>query len=188
MNSAQYSLLARLQSSRECQESWTKFIQIYAPLLDEWTRRLRVPEQDRQDLVQETFVKLLTRMDSFQRSPGGSFRAWLYTMLRNGWLDQLRRRSPRGTFDCDFGDPRLSDPQEAIESQEYHNYVLRRVYDLVIADFPAATQIAFQSYVLDGRPADEVSRELGISTNALYLMRGRVLRRLKAELAGLVEQ
>ena len=41
--------------------------------------------------------------------------------------------------------------------------------------------------VVEGRPADAVAAELGITPNAVYLARGRVLRRLRAELAGLVE-
>jgi RNA polymerase sigma-70 factor (ECF subfamily) len=41
--------------------------------------------------------------------------------------------------------------------------------------------------VVDGRPADAVAADLGLTANAVYLARGRVLRRLRAELAGLVE-
>lgn len=187
MNSTQYSLLAKLQTSSESEQSWTRFIQIYAPLLEEWSKRLHVPEQERPDLVQETLVKLLTRIGSFQRSPGCSFRAWLYTILRNCWLDKQRRRRANDVLDSSVGDPRVDDPHETVERQEYHNYILRRVYRLIIADFSPTTQEAFQRYVLDGQSAEQVSGELGISVNALYLIRSRVLRRLKAELGGLVD-
>ena len=40
---------------------------------------------------------------------------------------------------------------------------------------------------MQGRPAAEVARELGLSENAVYIARCRVLRRLRQELGGLVE-
>jgi RNA polymerase sigma-70 factor, ECF subfamily len=43
-----------------------------------------------EDLVQETFVKALQKIDGL-RSPH-STRAWLSTILRNTWLNELRRR------------------------------------------------------------------------------------------------
>ncbi len=187
MHSTQYSLLARLQTSSQNAESWTKFINIYAPLLEEWASRLHVPVQERPDLIQETFVKLLTGIGNFKRSTGGSFRSWLFTVLRNCWLDKMRRLRPSEALGNDRQDPRTPDPQQVIEHQEYQHYVLRRVFHLIIADFPATTQVAFRRYVLNGESASEVSRDLGISINALYLVRARVLRRLKAELAGLVD-
>jgi len=41
--------------------------------------------------------------------------------------------------------------------------------------------------VVDGRAANDVASDLGISVNAVYLARGRVLRRLREGLEGLME-
>ena len=41
--------------------------------------------------------------------------------------------------------------------------------------------------MVDARPADAVAGELELTANAVNLARGRVLRRLRAELAGRVE-
>jgi hypothetical protein len=41
--------------------------------------------------------------------------------------------------------------------------------------------------VLDGRPPREVACELGLTVNAALLAKSRVLKRLRAELGGLVE-
>ena len=46
---------------------------------------------------------------------------------------------------------------------------------------------AFVAFVLDGRPAAAVARELGTTPNAVYLARNRVLTRVRAELAGLLD-
>jgi RNA polymerase sigma-70 factor (ECF subfamily) len=55
------------------------------------------------------------------------------------------------------------------------------------AEFSAATWKACWECVVEGRPAAEVAAELGISENAVYLARCRVLRRLRRELDGLLD-
>jgi DNA-directed RNA polymerase specialized sigma24 family protein len=46
---------------------------------------------------------------------------------------------------------------------------------------------SFKCHVLDGRDPHEVAAELGMSVNSVLLAKSRVLKRLRAELAGLVE-
>jgi RNA polymerase sigma-70 factor (ECF subfamily) len=55
------------------------------------------------------------------------------------------------------------------------------------ADFAPATWKACWETVVEGRAPEEVARELGVSENAVYLAKCRVLRRLRQELTGLVE-
>lgn len=43
------------------------------------------------DLVQDTVVKAWTNMDSF--TPGTSLRAWLFTILRNTYFSEYRKRA-----------------------------------------------------------------------------------------------
>lgn len=57
----------------------------------------------------------------------------------------------------------------------------------VEADFAPATWAAFRRQILDGRPPREVAAELGLSVNSVLLAKSRVLKRLRAELRGLVD-
>ena len=41
--------------------------------------------------------------------------------------------------------------------------------------------------MLRGRPVEEVAAELGLTPNAVYVARSRVLKRLRRELAGLLD-
>ena len=47
-------------------------------------------EADAQDLVQETLLKAWRNFESFNR--GDNLKAWLFTILRNSYLDRCRRR------------------------------------------------------------------------------------------------
>ena len=55
------------------------------------------------------------------------------------------------------------------------------------AEFAPSTWKACWATVVQGRDSGDVARELGISENAVYIARFRVLRRLREELIGLVE-
>src|SRR3546814_2002626 len=43
-----------------------------------------------EDLTHETSLRALTRAHQFQ--PGTNFKAWIFTIMRNQHLDQIRRR------------------------------------------------------------------------------------------------
>ena len=55
------------------------------------------------------------------------------------------------------------------------------------AEFAPTTWKACWETVVQGRRRQEVARELGISENAVYVAKCRVIRRLRQELIGLVE-
>jgi RNA polymerase sigma-70 factor (ECF subfamily) len=55
------------------------------------------------------------------------------------------------------------------------------------SEFNATTWQVFRMLVLEEVPAAEVARGVGITTNAVYVAKSRVLSRLRAELCGLVD-
>ena len=57
------------------------------------------------DLVQETLLRALANIDSFQ--PGTNMSAWLFTILRNLFRSEYRKRR-REVEDADSRDPRRS--------------------------------------------------------------------------------
>jgi RNA polymerase sigma-70 factor (ECF subfamily) len=50
--------------------------------------------QEADDLAQETFLRAFERFESFR--PGTNCKAWLLRILRNIWIDQLRRKKIAG--------------------------------------------------------------------------------------------
>jgi RNA polymerase sigma-70 factor, ECF subfamily len=47
-------------------------------------------QADAEDLVQETYVRAMPALSSLQ--VGSNLKAWLFTILRNVWLNQVRKR------------------------------------------------------------------------------------------------
>jgi RNA polymerase sigma factor (sigma-70 family) len=184
MLSTPLTLIDRLRRN-EGPAAWTRFVDLYSPLLFEWTRRNGVPEADADDLVQNVLVLLLKQIPRFERRPGGSFRGWLFTVLRNCWINQCRSRARQPAIaqgyspDGYAGTDAIADLTEA----EYRSYLMRRSLRVIQTDFPETTWRAFWQHVVEGRPASEVAKEMGITANTIYLARGRVLKRLREELA-----
>jgi RNA polymerase sigma-70 factor (ECF subfamily) len=59
--------------------------------------------------------------------------------------------------------------------------------EVVQGDFAPETWKAFRRYALEGEPAAQVAEALGLSLNAVLLAKSHVLKRLRQEVAGLVE-
>jgi RNA polymerase sigma-70 factor, ECF subfamily len=75
-----------------------------------------------EDLVQETYVRAMRAL-SWLRA-GSNLRAWLFTILRNVWLNQLRKRARDPQFirieDCDG---RLADGMAEASTDAHDIYV-----------------------------------------------------------------
>ena len=186
MNSTPASLLDRLRSSPE-RSAWEKFVDMYAPLLFAWANRLGRTGHDAADLVQDVLTVLVEKLPQFEYDGRKSFRAWLKTILLNRWRQQRRAACNRVTADGDLADVAGPDNVHEFEEDEYRRHLVRRALALMQAEFQPVTWKACWEFVVRDRPAAEVAAELGISVNAVYLAKSRVLRRLRAELHGLLD-
>jgi RNA polymerase sigma-70 factor (ECF subfamily) len=188
MHSTPVSLLERLRRPNE-QVAWERFVQLYTPLLCHWIRRQGWQGPEAADLVQDVFTVLVQRLPEFRYDPGKRFRAWLWTVTVN-CCRQRQRRQPALVLRDDLAalSPTAdADPAEAVAAEEYRLYLTRRAMELMRAEFQPSTWQAFWECVVNERPAAAVARELELSENAVYLARGRVLRRLRQELDGLLD-
>ena len=96
----------------------------------------------------------------------------------------------RGDSDIDQRLALLDDPaseMSRIWNQQHDQFVLRQLLALVEPHFSPNTWQAFHLVALRGKPADVVAVELGISVNAVFIAKSRVLSRLRQEADGLVE-
>lgn len=180
------SLLARLR--RPDPVAWERFVALYAPLLRIWAGRLGATGADADDLVQEVLIALVRVLPDFQYDPGRRFRGWLWTVTANKWRESHRRAGGIATA-TELGpdDVAIPDPVEAVDDAEYHRYLIGRALRVMRADFAPDQWQAFWEMAVDGRPAAEVAAHRGVSLAAIYATKSRVLRRLREELAGLLD-
>jgi RNA polymerase sigma-70 factor, ECF subfamily len=183
MEATSASLLERLRRPDD-QPAWSRFVDIYTPLLFHWARRVGLQEPDAADLIQDVFQVLVRKLPEFTYDKGRSFRGWLRTVLLNQWRTGLRRRAEQP---LDENESRLAGPDGAdvFMDKEHRDYLIGRAMQVMRTDFQPATWQACWEHVGRGRPASEVAAELGLTVKAVYLAKARVLRRLREELEGL---
>lgn len=186
MNTTPASLLQRLRDE-DATDAWHRFVDLYTPLLAHWARRLGLSKTDGDDLVQEVFLILVRELPRFVYQPGRRFRGWLWTVLRNKYHEKHRRAAEPVAGEMALAALSVPDDLEAVWEREYQQYVVGRAAAFIEAEFQPATWKAFWESVVHDRPAADVARDLGVSENAVYLAKGRVLRRLRQELDGLLE-
>ena len=187
------SLLLRARQGDE--DAWRRLVDLYRPLVYAWLVRHQVATQDAEDLTQDVLAVVIKELGRFEHAGRpGAFRAWLRTILINQVRHFLRGQRHR----LALGSPQpgsdwleqLADPHSGLSQQwdqEHDQQLARRFLAIIQAEFNAATWQVFQMLVLEDRPAAEVAQQLGLTRNAVYVAKARVLARLRAELRGLME-
>jgi RNA polymerase sigma-70 factor (ECF subfamily) len=188
------SLLERLRLQPDA-AAWQRLIDLYEPLIRGWLRRHQLQLPDTDDLVQEVLAILVKELPHFEHDQRpGAFRNWLRTTtvhcLRRFWRDRLYRPDAAGGSDWEQHLAQLEDLGSGLSqlwADEHDRHVLRRLLEMIEADYQPSTWRAFRRLVLDGIPASEVAAELGLSVNAVLIAKSRVLQRLRQEARGLID-
>jgi RNA polymerase sigma-70 factor (ECF subfamily) len=187
------SLLDRLRSQPDS-ASWQRLVDLYAPCIRGWLRRQGLQQSDADDLAQDVLAVLVRELPAFQRQRPGAFRAWLRTItvnrLRNFW--RARQGRPAATGDSDFVQrlEQLEDPHSELSrlwDREHDQHIVRRAMELIEDEFAPSTWRAFRQVAVDGASVDAVAAEMGLTANAVFIAKSRVLNRLRKEIEGLVD-
>lgn len=169
--------------------AWRRCAALYGPLVYAWARRAGLRGEDAADVVQDVFRAVVAHAPHLRHDrPGDSFRGWLWSVTRNKLHDFWRGRAdaPAAVGGSDAREFLLliaeAESDTASGSPSSHG-LLRRAVELVRAQFEERSWQAFWRVTVDGRAAGDVATELGITANAVYVARSRILRRLREVLS-----
>ena len=180
------SLLVRLGDSQDG-EAWARFVEIYAPLIYGHARKYGLQDADAADLTQEVLRAVAGAIGRLDYDPRrGSFRGWLFTvvrnLLRNFHASQKRRclaSGDPGTQNVLEAQPAREEDLAGLWDQEYEKRLFVWAAEQVRGTFQESTWQAFWQTAVEGKTGPEVARGLGLSVAAVYLAKGRVMARLK---------
>ena len=176
---------------RRDHEAWNRLVELYTPLLFHWSLRTGLNEAESEDLVQEVFTALLTKLRTFERQRDGSFRKWLQVVTVNKCRERFRRKQLPTANGHGDSDPlsAVADPATLVEFWEadYRQQLVQRAMQIMQAEFSAKAWQACGEHIVHSRPADDVAEELGITANAVRVYSSRVLARLRTELRDLLD-
>jgi RNA polymerase sigma-70 factor (ECF subfamily) len=188
------SLLDQLRLA-SAEEAWVRLVDLYGPLIRGWLRKHGLPQQDADDLVQEVLTVVIRKVPAFERQPrAGAFRKWLRTItvncLRDFWRSRRNRPAATGNSDFQAMLDQLDDPESDLSKvweAEHNQHVTQKLLEIIRPSFEPRTWEAFRLVTLDGQDANSVAESLGMSTNAVFIAKSRVLSRLRQEGQGLID-
>lgn len=183
------SLLDRIGNSER--DAWRTLVTIYEPLLRHWLRAASLQPADEDDLTQQILTVLVRKLPTFRHNGReGAFRAWLRSVTLLEVAEFQRRQAGRPDLCDPEGLDVLPSPIDQLTrawDAEYERHVLNGLLKLIKPDFtPAAWQV-FQRIALEGSAPRTVAQEMGLTVNAVTLIKSRILRRLRQEARGLVD-
>jgi RNA polymerase sigma-70 factor (ECF subfamily) len=149
------------------------------PKLRAYARSLCRSTDRADDLVQETIVKALAHIDTFE--PGSNMIAWLFAILRNGFYSEYRKRRR----EAERNERNHAALLQGYPSQEHHIYLLdvRDTLERLTAEHRAALML-----IVSGLSYDQAAAICGCSAGTVKSRvsraRGRLLQMLGDRQAG----
>ncbi|MFA6432714.1 MAG: RNA polymerase sigma factor [Candidatus Paceibacterota bacterium] len=120
-------------------------------------------EDDANDVVQETFVRIYIAAGKFRPQAGASFSSWAYTILVNQCYTAYRKKQRADTVSLDL-EPEFAEiiPDQAglaaLEQRLTADHVMR-----LLSKLPVLLRRAVELHFIDGLPQKEIAEREGVS-------------------------
>lgn len=172
-------------------EAWKVFVATYAPAIHRFLVQQGLQEADALDVSQDALLAVAADIGRFEHCEdrSGSFRKWLFTIVRNRAIDYWRRerKQPSGGGDSRVAQalailPAADDGLEEQWTREYLATVFHAAAHQVKGDFKPATWQAFWRTTVEHDSPQKVAAALGLSVRTVYLAKRRVLQRIQQQI------
>jgi RNA polymerase sigma-70 factor (ECF subfamily) len=145
------------------------------PRLRRYARALAGDRIAADDLVQDTLERAWSKFHLYRR--GTDLRAWLFTVMHNVYVNQLRAARPAAPLDEDM-------PELAQAARETDTLVLRDL-DAAIRRLPPDQREVLLLVALEEMSYDEAAGALGIPIGTVMSRLARAREKLRSMLSGL---
>lgn len=189
MSDTPLSLLERVkQTPTAAGADWRVLHDIYTPLIRATLTRLGIRAAELDDLSQNVWQIIVRKLPSFTRQRDGSFRTWLRVLTTNEARGFWRTRTPTTGHAEQLA--ALEDPQSGLSQQfdaDHDRYVFAKLLQLIRADFSEQSWQLFEQFAIERQPAATVATTCNVSVAVVLQTKSRILRRLRAEAAELMD-
>ncbi|MDR1330643.1 MAG: RNA polymerase sigma-70 factor [Tannerella sp.] len=153
----------------------TLFYQFFTPLCV-YAMRYVSNEEDCEDIVQETFLKIWKNRKTIEISR--SFRNFTVTAVKNACIDHLRRQETESA-----GKERFVESLAAGQSEDLYAVVeLERMLHAALARLPEKTRATFEMNRLEGKTYSEIAEAQHVSVKTVESHMTRALKLLRIAL------
>jgi RNA polymerase sigma factor (sigma-70 family) len=187
------TLLIRVKNQHDDQ-SWEDFVFYYKKFIYIICRRMGLKHHDSEEVVQKVLLKLWDKLPQFEYNKGDRFRGWLCMVTGNTVKDFFRshkRAEERKVkaADYDHWNPGLT-TQPAVDklvTKEWENYISNMALENIRPKFSEnVIDIFLKSN--QGKPVKELSAEIDVPVNTIYVYAKRVTAKLHEEIRRLCQE
>ena len=161
-------------------------MQSFQPMLKNYALQLTHNKDDAMDLVQETFLKAMTYSSKFKE--GTNLKGWLFTIMRNTFINNYRRVTKRNTFMDTQEEQYIVDSAKTFNTfNDGDAKFIRKDLETAIDKLPDDLRITFEMNTLGFKYheiADKIGIPIGTVKTRIFVAR-RKLRTYLTEYAGL---
>ncbi len=183
-STTQATLLDRLRQA-DAVMAWDEFFERYWRLIYTAARHRGCREHTAEEIVQEVMLTVFKQRDVFRYDPTrGRFRDWLRTVVRHAVAEHRRSpsqraRAPGGDDGPRFPEPTDDSTPDTAWEAAFEEAMLAALLEVVRREVAPESYQAFELTTLRELSGREVAKLTGLSRNAVYLARRRVLKRLQ---------
>ena len=180
------SHLRRLKDGEDA--AWREFYRKYQTVISAIGRKLHLPDEAGEDLMQEVAVVCYRRLQTFiYNRDNCRFRSFLFQVAVN-ISRNLRRKNRKNIHPKNFPfDESLPGLDEEF-MREYERLILDRSFLILKESVDSETYLAFEMLFIEDRPVSEVAAITGKTANALYSVKHRCLNKLQTIIIQLQNQ
>lgn len=178
--------------------AWERFFRTYSTVLVGFARRQGCDEHSALDVLQETLMVVLRRMDTFEYdAERGRFRNWLLTIAANKVREARRRAKLERmiSLNAEEGESKplaetLTDAgRDAVENLEadWRQSLIQEALRQILRDprTDAESVMVFRAVALENESAAAVAARHGMTANNVYQIKNRLLNRVRSIVAQL---
>ena len=188
------TLLQRICDQHD-ERSWEEFVYYYENYLFMVCLGCGFSHHDSMEIVQLVLVKLWHKLPEFKHDKNKRFRSWLCRVTRNTALDYFRKNQRRDkslekAFESEHWQYYKEDSlpeMEAMAEREWRNYIVNLALNNLrnkISDKMVDVFLALE----DGKSPAEISEEMDVPRNTIYVYQKRMQAKLGEEVRRLTSE
>jgi RNA polymerase sigma factor (sigma-70 family) len=168
--------------------AWELFASKYTWLMRRWMQAWNIPTTEVEDILQDTFIRVLQNVHNFERQGTGTFRVWLKRISRNCWLQSVRKafyRSKHNPKEFDL-EACLSESTLQFIDTQIHQLIERETLEVAIQrtrqNCNEQSWEAYRLMMFDRCSGQQTAELLGLSLENAYKSKNRFEKQLQIHL------
>ncbi len=168
---------------KKCQkgnkEAFNELISLYYPYIFKFLIKLTRNKELTEDLVQNTFMKMIVNIENYNTKSNALFSTYLITIAKNTYIDYLRKNNKElQELDIDSYSDKISSEYSWFKNNDY-NFVMEKINEL-----PIVQKEAIKLKYLEGYTLKEIAKIQKVESKTIKSRLFEGKRKLKEEMKG----